>query len=57
MEKPVHISSIALLCPYTKLPTRVGYVMVEEKGVTKKYRYSKAAVKKDSKDPKNCIIK
>jgi large subunit ribosomal protein L24 len=57
MEKPVDISSVAFVCPFTKLPTRLGYVFVDEKGVSKKYRYSKVAVKKEGKDAANFIIK
>ncbi len=57
MEKSIDVSNIALECPITKKPTRVGYVMIEEKGKTKKFRYSKKAVKEGKKDPKDCIIK
>ncbi len=57
IEKPIDASNVALVCPFTKLPTRVWYVQIEEKGQTKKFRYSKAAVKKEGKDPVNYIIK
>lgn len=57
MEKAIDASSVAFICPFTKLPTRLWYVIVEEKGQSKKYRYSKAAVKKEGKDAKNFIIK
>jgi large subunit ribosomal protein L24 len=57
IEKAIDASSVALVCPFTKLPTRIWYVLVEEKGQTKKYRYSKAAVKKEGKEAKNFIIK
>jgi len=57
MEKSIDVSNVALECPFTKKPTRVGYVMVEEKGVPKKYRFSKRATKENKKSPKECIIK
>lgn len=46
-----------LLCPITQKPTRVGYVMIEEKGKNKKFRFSKKAVKENKKQAKDCIIK
>lgn len=57
MEKSIDASNVALECPFTKKATRVGYVMIEEKGVTKKYRFSKVATKENKKAPKDCIIK
>jgi large subunit ribosomal protein L24 len=45
MEKPINASNVMLICPYTKKPTRVGFVNVEEKGKIKKFRFSKKAVK------------
>ncbi len=57
MEKPIDASNVMLECPHTTKPTRIGYVMVEEKGNTKKFRYSKKAVKDLSKSPQECIIK
>lgn len=30
-EKPIHVSSVMLVCPITGKPTRVGYVMSEVK--------------------------
>lgn len=56
MEKAIDASNVMLECPIVKKPTRVGFVMIEEKGVTKKYRYSKRAVKEGNKTPKDCII-
>ncbi len=45
VEKPFHISSVMLIDPKTKKPTRVGYKYVTEKKkneeVTKKVRYAK----------------
>ena len=57
MEKAIDVSNVMIVCPFTNKPTRVGYVMVEEKGAVKKFRYSKKAVKLNNKDPKDCIIK
>ncbi|MDD3302970.1 MAG: 50S ribosomal protein L24 [Candidatus Gracilibacteria bacterium] len=57
IEKPIHISNVMLVCPFTKKPTRLGTVKVEEKGKVKKFRFSKMAVKELNKDPKDCIIK
>jgi large subunit ribosomal protein L24 len=34
-----------LVCPFTDKITRVGFVMIEEKGKKKKFRFSKIAVK------------
>ncbi len=56
-EKSIDASNVALVCPVTEKPTRIGYVTVEEKGKTKKFRYSKKAVKEGKKQPKDCIIK
>lgn len=57
MEKSIDISNVMLLCPITQKPTRVWYVMIEEKWKNKKFRYSKIAVKETAKSPKDCIIK
>lgn len=57
MEKAVDVSNVMLECPMTGKPTRIGFVMIDEKGVQKKFRYSKKAVKENKKDPKDCIIK
>lgn len=57
MEKSIDASNVALECPITKKATRVGFVDIEEKGVTKKFRYSKRAVKEGKKSPKDCIVK
>jgi len=56
-EKPIDASNVMLQCPITEKATRVWYVTIEEKGKQKKFRYSKAAVKANKKDPKDCIIK
>lgn len=57
MEKAIHASNAMLVCPITQKPTRIGYVMIEEKGVQKKFRFSKRAVKETKKSAKECIIK
>jgi len=57
MEKPIDASSVMLVCPFTSKPTRVGYVTIEEKGKTKKFRFSKRAVKDNGWEPKKFIIK
>lgn len=56
-EKAIDASNVMLVCPFTDKPTRVGFVMTEEKWVQKKFRFSKKAVKENKKDPKDCIIK
>lgn len=57
MEKAIDASNAMVLCPITEKPTRIGYVMIEEKGVNKKFRFSKKAVKENKKEAKDCIIK
>jgi large subunit ribosomal protein L24 len=46
-----------LVCPFTSKPTRVGYVFIEDKSSTKKFRYSKAALKAKGGEAKDHIIK
>jgi len=57
MEKSIDASNVSLVCPHTEKPTKIGILVSVEKGVRKKSRYSKAAVKANKKDPKDCIIK
>jgi len=57
MEKSIDASNVALECPVTKKPTRIGFVTIEEKGKTKKFRFSKKAAAEGKKAPKDCIIK
>lgn len=57
LEKAIDASNVMLECPITKKPTRVWFVMIEEKGVQKKFRFSKMAVKESKKSAKDCIIK
>jgi large subunit ribosomal protein L24 len=56
-EKAIDASNVMLVCPFTDKPTRIGFIMVEEKWVQKKFRFSKKAVKENKKNPKDCIIK
>jgi large subunit ribosomal protein L24 len=46
-----------LVCPFTDKPTRVWYVTIEEKGKTKKFRFSKKAVKEQGGEATKYIIK
>ena len=57
MEKPISISNVMLVCPFTNKPTRVGFVKIDEKGKTKKFRFSKKAVKENGGEAKKFIIK
>lgn len=57
MEKPIAVSAVMLVCPFTEKPTRVGFVTVEEKGVSKKFRFSKKAVAEKWGEAKDYIIK
>ncbi len=41
IEAPVHISNVMLVCPNCGKPTRVGFRVVKEKNVLRKYRYCK----------------
>jgi len=56
-ENPLHVSNVMLECPFTSKPTRVGYVFVEEKGKTKKFRFSKMALKEKGGEASKYIIK
>jgi len=57
MEKAIHVSNVMLVCPFTDKPTRIGFVKVEEKGKTKKFRFSKKALKEKGWEAKDFIIK
>jgi large subunit ribosomal protein L24 len=41
MEAPIHLSNVMLVCPNCKKPTRVGFRIVKEEKVIRKYRYCK----------------
>lgn len=57
VEKPIDASAVMIVCPFTKKPTRVWVVSVEEKWKSKNFRFSKKAVKELKKDPKDFLIK
>ncbi|PZM82349.1 50S ribosomal protein L24, partial [Candidatus Gracilibacteria bacterium] len=57
MEKPIDVSNVMLICPFTEKPTRVGFVKIEEKGKTKKFRFSKKALKEKGGEASKYIIK
>lgn len=56
-ENPLDTSNVMLVCPFTKKPTRVWFVFLEEKGNLKKFRFSKIALKQKWGEAKNFIIK
>lgn len=56
-EKPISASTVMLVCPFTDKPTRVGYVTTQEKGKTKKFRFSKKALKEKGGEATKYIIK
>lgn len=56
-EAPIAVSNVMLVCPFTKKPTRVWFVFVEEKSTTKKFRFSKMALKVKWWEAKDYIIK
>ena len=57
MEKAIEVSNVMLVCPFTDKVTRIGFVTIEEKGKTKKFRFSKIAVKEQGKKSAQVIIK
>jgi len=57
MEKAIDASNVMMKCPLTEKPTRIGFVMITEGKKTKKFRFSKKAVKETKKAAKDCIIK
>jgi len=57
IEKPIHVSSVMLVCPFTDKPTRVWFITIEEKWKTKKFRFSKRALKELGWEAKKYIIK
>lgn len=56
-EKAIDASNVSLVCPITDKITKIGFVTIEDKWVTKKFRYSKKAVSEQGKEAKDCIIK
>ncbi len=57
IEKSIDVSNVMIICPITNKPTKIGYVIVDDKWVSKKFRYSKVAVKDNKKEPKDSLIK
>lgn len=57
MEKAIDASNVMLICPYTEKPTRVGFVKIEEKGKSKKFRFSKKALSEKGWEAAKYIIK
>ncbi len=57
MEKAIDASSVMLVCPFTEKATRIWFVKIEEKGKTKKFRFSKKAMKEKGGKAKDFIIK
>jgi large subunit ribosomal protein L24 len=56
-ENSIDASNVMLVCPFTSKPTRVGYVFIEDKSSTKKFRFSKNALKVKGGEAKDYIIK
>ncbi len=57
LEKAIDASNVMLVCPFTKKGTRVWFVKIEEKGTSKKFRFSKIALKENGWEAKKYIIK
>ena len=57
IERPIDVSNVMLVCPFTEKPTRVGFVKIEEKWKVKKFRFSKRALKEKGWEPSKYIIK
>lgn len=56
-ENAIDASNVMIVCPFTSKPTRVGYVFIEDKSSTKKFRFSKNALKVKGGEAKDYIIK
>ncbi|MDP5038911.1 MAG: 50S ribosomal protein L24 [Candidatus Gracilibacteria bacterium] len=56
-ENPIDVSNLMLVCPYTQKPTRIGYVVINDKSGSKKFRFSKTALKAKGGEAKDYIIK
>lgn len=57
LEKPIDVSNVMLICPFTKKPTRVWFVVTDEKWKRKKFRFSKKALAEQWGEAKKFIIK
>lgn len=57
-EASIHVSNVALVCPFTSKPTRVWFVMQDTKSwKQKKFRFSKKALKEKWGKASDFIIK
>jgi len=56
-ESPIDVSNVMLVCPITSKPTRVWFVIINDKSGSKKFRFSKVALKVKWWEPKDHIIK
>lgn len=57
MEKAIDVSNASILCPFTEKPTKVWYVIIVEKKVKRKFRFSKKALKEKWGKAKDFILK
>ncbi len=57
MEKAIDVSNVAIVCPFTEKPTKIWFVIVEDKKWTKKFRYSKRALREKGGNAKDYILK
>lgn len=57
VEKPIDVSNVMLVCPFTDKPTRVWFTIINDKNTTKKFRFSKRALKEKWGKPDAYIIK
>lgn len=56
-ENPIDASNVMIVCPFTWKPTRIWYVLVEDKKWVKKFRFSKKALKEKGWNSKDFILK
>ena len=57
IEAPIHVSNVVLVCPFTQKPTKIWFVVIDNKnGGKKKFRYSKTALNDKGWKPKDFII-
>lgn len=56
-ESSIDVSNVMLVCPFTSKPTRIWYVTVSDKSGSKKFRFSKVALKTKGWEAKDYIIK
>lgn len=56
-EAALDVSNVMLVCPFTSKPTRVWFVFIKDKSWSKKFRFSKVALKAKGWESKDYIIK